>query len=127
MCMASKRLQELNCFLRNIEDDLKKLNRKQSEYDKKLSEHYHKIETAKFNAAEGYYLAKELQEILQKRRIIKNELRKMQLLHNQIRDNKIKEKVKRTKKKLKRMRKSSNKYQKNFMINKDVFERELLH
>jgi hypothetical protein len=39
-----------------------------------VAEHYHKIENMNFNACEGYYLTKQLQEMLRKRRIVKDEL-----------------------------------------------------
>ncbi|MGG0793680.1 hypothetical protein ABE137_06700 [Brevibacillus laterosporus] len=41
--------------------------------DKKISDAYHDMENLKFNACQGYKVAKHLQEILQKRRIIKHE------------------------------------------------------
>ena len=82
MCIDSKYVNELEVLLRNIANDIEILRLKQSEYDKKLSDHYHKVETAKFNAAEGYYLSKNLQKILQERRLIKDELYRLKRLHS---------------------------------------------
>lgn len=56
MCLASKYLNELEQMLSKVDEDFKKLSVKQSEYDQRLSEHYHKMETMNFNACEGYYL-----------------------------------------------------------------------
>lgn len=84
MCLASKYLDQIEVMLEQIQGDMEKLRCKQSEYDKKLTDHYHKIEIGKFNACEGYYLTKQLQEILQKRRLIKSELYRMDQMHKQL-------------------------------------------
>ena len=60
-----------------MENEFQRLIKLIQLYDKKLNDHYHKVETAKFNAAEGFYLAKELQDITRQRRMIKTELYKL--------------------------------------------------
>jgi hypothetical protein len=84
MCVTSKYLNQIETMLGEIKGDIEKLRLKQSEYDKKLTDHYHKVEIGKFNACEGYYLTKQLQEILQKRRLIKSELYRMDQMHKQL-------------------------------------------
>ena len=49
-----------------------------SEIDLELSDMLHYIEFHKFSACEGYKLCKKLQQILDKRRVIKNELKVVQ-------------------------------------------------
>ena len=80
MCIANKFLTRFEELSNELEAEFQRLLKLRAEYDKKISDHYHKVETAKFNAAEGYYLAKELQHIARQRRIIKNELYKVRNL-----------------------------------------------
>lgn len=80
MCKASKYVNEIDRIIRQIQSDRSKLGSKLSEYDKEISRIYHKIETMKFNACEGYYLSKELQTVLHKRRLVKNEGDKLKSL-----------------------------------------------
>jgi predicted RND superfamily exporter protein len=80
MCKASKYLSELDNLVNNINKDFELLSKKQSEYDSMLSDIYHKIENANFNACEGYYLTKQLQELLRKRRVVKDEFSRLNTL-----------------------------------------------
>lgn len=80
MCIA---LEYLNRFIEihnQMLADYEVLKRKQIEVEHRLNRKYHEIEKQKFNAVQGYALAKELQDILQERRIVKHELSKMQIL-----------------------------------------------
>ena len=77
MCLANKFLTRFEELSEDVENEIAKMVKLLSVYDKKLSDHYHKVETAKFNAAEGFYLTKELQEITRQRRMIKQELYKL--------------------------------------------------
>ena len=78
MCLANKFLTRFEELSNEMEKEYKRLKRLNSEYDKKMNNFYHKLEVVKFNAAEGYYLAKEMQDIARQRRVIKNELYKLQ-------------------------------------------------
>jgi hypothetical protein len=51
-----------------------------SRTDKDVAEIYHEIEFAKFNARDGYFLAKRLQEALRRRRETKDEFSAMNAL-----------------------------------------------
>ena len=94
MCIANKLLTRFEELSEAVENEYNKLSKLQSVYDKKLSAHYHKIEGAKFNAAEGFYLAKELQEILRQRRVIKTELHRIKNLRASLKINAIKDATK---------------------------------
>jgi flagellar biosynthesis chaperone FliJ len=81
MCYATKYLNNLKETVTELKKARNELRKKQQEYDLLLSEKYHELETKKFNAAEGYYLAKGLQAILQERRVIKNELSRLDSIY----------------------------------------------
>lgn len=70
MCLAIKIMRDQ---MKIVETKKKELEKELSTYDKKLSEFYHKVEGATFNASEGYYIAKSLQDLLHERRNIKFE------------------------------------------------------
>jgi len=64
-----KEIQEL------ISDDyISSLSKKMSEADKRVADVYHQVEYTKFNACDGYKLAKKMQDALRIRRGIKNEM-----------------------------------------------------
>jgi hypothetical protein len=54
--------------IKQLEGAFSKLNEDLSQCDRDLSQFYHDVEVKSFNAAEGYYIAKDLQQILHKRR-----------------------------------------------------------
>lgn len=85
MCLASKYLNEINSIVTNLKSDMDKLGNKQSHYDKRINEIYHKLETTKFNACEGYYISKDLQETLRKRRLVKAEYFRMKGIYDTLR------------------------------------------
>lgn len=62
----------------NTLDDIKRLHREYSQQlsrvDKELSQLYHRCETENFNACQGYYLAKQIKEVCQRRRKIKEQM-----------------------------------------------------
>jgi len=65
----AKEMQEL------ISDDyISSLSKKLSEADKRVADVYHQVEYTKFNACDGYKLAKKMQDALRIRRGIKNEM-----------------------------------------------------
>ena len=74
MCKASKLLNEIKESTNSINQEHDRLNNLCKKYDQDLSSMYHKIESkGKFDACTGYYIAKEIQLLLQKRRITKHE------------------------------------------------------
>lgn len=73
MCLAIEYGQCLNDTIKNIKNDVEKLNKLTSEYDLKVSKIYHEIETSNLNAADGYKKYKELQLVLRERRVVKDE------------------------------------------------------
>ena len=112
MCIASKYVNQLEGITRRMEKDLKKLSLKQSEYDKLISEKYHRIETSTFNASEGYYLAKDLQELLRKRRSVKDEIFRMHILYKDIDKRQIDSSIVKSKSSLCQARKDADTYKK---------------
>lgn len=82
MCLATNYLNQIELIVEDVKGDMKKLNKKLSQCDKNISKLYHDLEVSKFNACEGYYFAKNLQELLQKRRLVKSELHRLESIHN---------------------------------------------
>lgn len=80
MCIALGYLDSLHKLLNQITKDFNLLRQKHSDIDRRLSQKYHELETAKLNAYQGWLISNELQIILQERRVIKNELVKLKTL-----------------------------------------------
>lgn len=75
MCRAKDLIDELKEVSDQINKEFYKLSNLVSKYDKELSRMYHKLEQKqKMNASEGYLIARDLRDLLQKRRIVKQEL-----------------------------------------------------
>lgn len=109
MCLASKHLEKLDQIEKEISDDFDFLSRTISQYDKELSEIYHSIEVARFSASQGYKMMKELQDLLKKRRIAKNEYSRMTSLVKTINFQSLRDRIKNADKNLgKIMRKNDN-------------------
>lgn len=125
MCKASKYVGELERLISSINADFNKLSQKQAEYDTKLSEYYHKIEQATFNACEGYYLTKELQELLRKRRVIKDEFFRLNTLKQTLQIGQLHASVSKTKNSIHSSKQKATKWQQDW---KNTYSlEELLH
>lgn len=111
MCKASKYLNELDNLVKSIDQDYELLSKKQSYYDSMVAEHYHKIENMNFNACEGYYLTKQLQEILRKRRIVKDELARLLTLKQTLNIRKVHNTINHSKQCINKAKKKSEKWQ----------------
>lgn len=109
MCVANRYLKRFEELVTEVDQEHKRLSELRSVYDKKLSDYYHKVETKKFNAAEGYYLAKELQEIVRQRRVIKDELYKLNNLRSTLQLNSIVEQTLTARKSLNKIHKRASK------------------
>jgi hypothetical protein len=127
MCLASKYLSEIDSIITNIKSDMNKLNCKQSEYDKRISEIYHKLETKKFNACEGYYISKELQDVLRKRRLVKQELFRMRDIYNTLAVESLNCKLPKAKKNIKKSNDLSKEWNDKFGFSFNDIEDEVLH
>ncbi|WP_311078071.1 hypothetical protein [Paenibacillus polymyxa] len=64
----------------DISNNYEKLKRLISEYDIRVSQIYHEIETKNLNASEGFKKYKELQFVLRERRVVKHEFSSMRAL-----------------------------------------------
>ncbi len=127
MCIADKYLNEIDKLTNKLQSDIKKLREKQSEYDKELSSIYHKIETKNFNACEGYYLSKELQIVLQKRRLVKHELEMLFSMHDSLDLNRIINQIPKVQKTLNNRIKYHNNYTKKFDFQFNNIKEEVFH
>lgn len=126
MCLASRYVSQIESTLINLKGDMKKLSLKMSQYDKEVNEIYHKIEIAKFNACEGYYLAKNLQDTLQKRRLIKSEYFRMEQLHKNLAQS-LTSRLDNAKGMIEKSKSHSKEWQSHFSITFSDIENEVLH
>lgn len=78
MCMAQCYVDQLNKLNRSVTATYEGLNRMQSTLDKELSAVYHEIEAATLDFQRGYQLIHRLQDVLKRRRVIKDELARIQ-------------------------------------------------
>ncbi len=128
MCLASKYINNLEEALNDIEVAKKDLCEKMQNYDKQINEFYHELETKNFNAAEGYYLSKRLQEILQKRRVVKKEINKLRVVSKGIDRDAVKQEIDKASERLNQSLRNSDEsqYMKNFKFKKleDFYDKE---
>ncbi|MCM3109957.1 hypothetical protein [Lederbergia lenta] len=127
MCIATKRLNEFKQLVEDLSIDLKVLYGKLSECDRKINDHYHKVETAKFNACEGFYLTQHLQKLLQARRIVKDEIHKLKCLRRELDNEVVVETIVRSERIISKAKNRSAKWQQNFVVDKKELELETLH
>jgi len=97
MCKAKELSNNLLFLLDQIEKECKNYTKNYSQHDLMIEDILHKIEFDKFNAYEGYMLCKQLQNIRQERRIIKDELEPLQSLKNTIQNSNIRKTLERAK------------------------------
>ncbi|WP_080845697.1 hypothetical protein [Cytobacillus gottheilii] len=127
--MASRRVREIESVLNGIEDDLNKLSKAVSNYDKEINNLYHKLEVSKFNACEGYYFSKQLQGLLQKRRLVKTEMKRLRILSKSL-GKSITDRIENVQKQLHKHLHEDNgvmAYQVNFDMSFNDIESEVFH
>lgn len=73
MCQTYKYAVELKQLFNEISDEYNRLYLEIGKCDLKQQDLLHKIESSNFNAAQGYKLAKEIKELREKRREVKND------------------------------------------------------
>lgn len=73
MCQTCKYAVELKQLFNEISDEYNRLYLEIGKCDLKQQDLLHEIENCNFNASQGYRLAKELKEIREKRREVKND------------------------------------------------------
>ena len=88
MCKAIEYSAKLLDTYEEIEKDFNRLTQKLSKYDKMQEVILHKIENDKFSACDGYKLAKEIKDIREQRRLVKNEITPLSLLKKSIEEQK---------------------------------------
>jgi uncharacterized coiled-coil DUF342 family protein len=86
------------------------LNKRQSQYDKQISEIYHELERAELNHVNAYEYAIKLQDVLRKRRVVKDELARLQPIRNYVNStfNELQKQIDRVISKSNEIRKSLN-------------------
>ncbi len=128
MCLASKYINNLEEALGDIEDLKNDLCKQMEKYDNEINKFYHDLETKSFNAAEGYYLSKQLQELLQKRRVVKKEINKLRVVSKGIDRNAVKQEIDKASERLNQSLRNSDEsqYMKNFKFKKleDFYDKE---
>ncbi|MBU8573649.1 hypothetical protein [Bacillus pumilus] len=89
MCKATNyireiemKVNELNEIKEKIDKDIEFYRKEVSRTDKELSEFYHDLEVAVFNACEGWSLSKRGQAILIERRKVKCEYDKLRMIRD---------------------------------------------
>lgn len=85
MTLASHYFERLKELHTEIAENFDMLNKMQSEADKQVSAIYHEIEKHDFDESEGFQYARELKDVLQRRRCIKSELVQLQPAHDLLR------------------------------------------
>lgn len=80
MCKAKEYVNQLKEISESIQNDVNQLHRKLTKLEGMQQDILHMIENDSFNAAEGYFYAKKLQDIRRERREIKNEIEIMSYL-----------------------------------------------
>jgi prefoldin subunit 5 len=69
-------MNDMDVAMMTLDNNVKRLRERYQVLNRRFDSLYHKIETApKFDMYKGYLYAKELQEVLQERRIVKSELK----------------------------------------------------
>ncbi|PLR72162.1 hypothetical protein [Bacillus sp. UMB0728] len=127
MCLASKYFDQIEVMLKAIDGDIEKLCKKQAEYDRMINQYYHHLETTKFNACEGYYIAKNFQTELQKRRLVKGELSRLQTLKEALQSQAVNKSLHKAKSTVKKSKEKGRKWCKNFNFTFSDIEEEIMH
>lgn len=115
MCYASKYSKELEMLILNVKGSHEKMKARYLELNEQFNQKYHELETrSSFNAAEGFYIAKDLQDILQKRRLAKHEMQRLELLMAKIQPNALLKSVTQAGLNINKSKKSCEEYTVNF-------------
>jgi chromosome segregation ATPase len=85
VCKVSKILNDLEGMAETLQNEPKRLHEQLNQCEREISEIYHKIEQEEFSEQRGNNLAKELQKVLRKRRLIKKELYSYRILKQTVR------------------------------------------
>jgi len=80
-------VEEIKNIINSIEDNIKLLNKEIYTLQGKQEDLLHVLENEKFNASDGYKLAKMIQELRAERRNKKNELQTLEILKNNLTNN----------------------------------------
>lgn len=122
-----KQLREINDY---YAEEKRKLLKLQSQLDKEVSRIYHDLESrGNLNAAEGYCVARDLQLILRKRRLVKQEIFELNAIERPIQINQLSNKLEKAEKsmeKIKRTRSNKDNYTRKWDLSVSDFENEYI-
>ena len=76
--------EQLERLYRDVTRFYNELNKHQSRYDKELSALYHELEKIELTPTSGYEFALKLQDVLRKRRVVKDEMARLQPIYNYV-------------------------------------------
>lgn len=77
MSLAKNYIDQLHKLNKTVSGTFEGLTRMQSSIDKELSVVYHEIEREEIDVYNGYLYAKRLQEVLKRRRVVKDEIARL--------------------------------------------------
>lgn len=125
MCKVVGLLEKMKEVQQEYEKERKQLNAMLSKIDGEINIFYHNLEKRSFNASEGYFIASDLQKLVRKRRVIKQEMFKWSALNASLSIRELDKKIISAQKglnKIKNDRKDS--YSNNWSINLSDVEAE---
>ncbi|RYI30458.1 hypothetical protein EVU96_08580 [Bacillus infantis] len=127
MCLASKYIDQIEEMMNGVKKDMMHLRSKSSYYDKEISSIYHRLELNNFNACEGYYIAKNLKELVQKRRLVKIEYLRLESLHNSLKIQTIEKDIHGVRKVIDKSKEKWENWCSNFDFTFSDIEEEVMH
>lgn len=86
MSLSDSYLQQLHTLHAGVSETYNRLNRMQSEMDRQISGVYHEIEKMEIDEVTGPAAVKLLQDVLRKRRVVKDELIRLQPIYCMLAD-----------------------------------------
>lgn len=129
MKKASSILDKLKDINNEYMQERKNLLALQSKLDKEVSRLYHDLESrGNLNAAEGYYVARDLQAILRKRRIVKQEIYELNAVSNPVNLQQLSTNLKKVENGMSKIKKDTkNNYWRDWDLNVSDFESEYIN
>lgn len=127
MCLASEYLSQIQGVFQEVEKKTRELNHMLSTIDKEISDVYHDLETRSFNAVEGYYIAKNIQGLVRRRRLVKHEIQKMGVLQRSFVNSKQRGRLKQVKGSVKQTSTGNKSYTAGWNLSFSEIEEDILH
>jgi len=127
MCKVVGLLEKMKEVQQEYEKERKQLNVMLSKIDRDINLFYHNLEKRSFNASEGYFIASDLQKLVRKRRVVKQEMFKLSALNSSLNIGELDKKLISAKKGLNKIRNDrKDNYSSNWNINLSDVKAEFL-